>query len=130
MRFSIATSMGVVINLLLFLLACYLSVVIASRFIRVKPVVRITQCVKLHKWHKQHGINILKTKLYYVAGYNKAISYLTRYMPARPQGLIDFNAKLSPAINMRDFHKKGAVFILTTDQSGLTPVEAGFPSLG
>ena len=68
-----------------------------------------------------------KTKLYYVAGYNKAISYLTRYMPARPQGLIDFNAKLSPAINMRDFHKRGAVFILTTDQSGLTPVEAGFP---
>ena len=64
-------------------------------------------------WHQRY-----QTPLYYVAGYNKPVSYMVRYSEDYPQGLIDFNPQLNPKLNMNDLRKKGAVFILIPQMGG------------
>ncbi|WP_157966589.1 glycosyltransferase family 39 protein [Fastidiosibacter lacustris] len=64
-------------------------------------------------WHDRYH-----TPLKYVAGYNRPVSYMARYSEDRPEGLIDFNPKLNPALNMRDLQEKGAVFILIPQMEG------------
>ncbi|RNC78914.1 glycosyltransferase family 39 protein [Piscirickettsia salmonis] len=64
------------------------------------------------EWHRRY-----QTKLSYVAGPNKAVSYMARYSKDRPRALIDWQPTRSPWVNMDDFREKGAAFILITKDS-------------
>ncbi|ODN42662.1 glycosyltransferase family 39 protein [Piscirickettsia litoralis] len=71
-------------------------------------------------WYQRY-----QTKLSYVAGPNKAVSYMARYSKDRPQALIGWDSTWSPWVNMKDFREKGAAFILMTKDS--PDPRAGFP---
>lgn len=65
------------------------------------------------QWHHRYH-----TKLEYVGGYNRPVSYMARYSPDRPDGLIDFNPLLNPGLDMTKLKAKGAVFILIPQMEG------------
>ncbi|WP_018300884.1 glycosyltransferase family 39 protein [Fangia hongkongensis] len=69
--------------------------------------------IMTESWHERYH-----TPLRYVAGYNRPVSYMARYSQDRPEGLIDFNPALNPALNMKDLREKGAVFILIPQMEG------------
>lgn len=65
------------------------------------------------QWHHRYH-----TKLEYVGGYNRPVSYMARYSPDCPEGLIDFNPVLNPGLDMGRLKEKGAVFILIPQMEG------------
>ena len=65
------------------------------------------------KWHHRYH-----TKLDYVGGYNRPVSYMARYSSDRPEGLIEFNPALNPGLDMARLKEKGAVFILIPQMEG------------
>lgn len=91
------------------------------------PAREIAQIVT-NEWHQRYN-----TKLEYIAGFNKPISYITRYSKDHPMALIAFDPKLNPALDMHDLHQKGAVFILVPQMEGTTTfpkeVLAQYPDL-